>query len=61
MAKDIEGMSIVDYMLRVQMLEDVIRTMLLSADCSWEERNEGHDWREACEFARKALESRRWE
>lgn len=32
-----------------------LRGLLLSADCSWEENNEGHDWKEACNEARKAL------
>jgi len=33
----------------------VIKDLLMSADCTWEERNEGHDWPEACDQARKAL------
>ena len=41
---------------RVEKLEETLELMLLSADCSWEERGEGHDWREACQFARKVLE-----
>jgi hypothetical protein len=36
-------------------LRDTIRDLLLSADCTWEEKNEGHDWATACEMARKAL------
>ena len=41
---------------RVQALEDALRGLLLSADCGWEERNEGHDWAEACTAARAAIE-----
>ena len=37
-------------------LIQTIKDLLMSADCSWEERNEGHDWLEACRAARKALE-----
>lgn len=36
-------------------LRDVARNLLMSADCSWEEHNEGHDWANACESARKVL------
>jgi hypothetical protein len=32
-----------------------LRDLLLSADCTWESNNGGHDWREACEAARAAL------
>lgn len=30
--------------------------LLLSADAAWEENGGGHDWHEACEAARAALE-----
>jgi hypothetical protein len=36
-------------------LLDALRGMLLSQDCSWENLNLGHDWREACEHARAAI------
>lgn len=39
----------------VERLSDALRGMLLSADCSWENNNQGHDWPEACEKARAAL------
>jgi hypothetical protein len=32
-----------------------LRDLLLSADCTWESNNGGHDWREACDRARSAL------
>jgi len=44
-----------EYAERVRKLEAALRGLLLSADCSWEERGEGHDWQEACEAARKLL------
>ena len=31
--------------------------LLLSADAAWEDRGEGHDWREACEEARALLDT----
>jgi len=37
------------------MFQSVICDFLRSADCAWEESDGGHDWREACEAARKAL------
>lgn len=39
----------------VAKLRSVIRELLLSADCTWEENSEGHDWPEACTAAREAL------
>lgn len=33
----------------------IIRNLLQSSDCSWYERNEGHDWREAVDAAEKYL------
>ncbi len=36
-------------------LKQALRDLLMSADCTWEERREGHDWAEACEAARAAL------
>ena len=36
-------------------LRATIRYLLLSADCSWEENNEGHDWAQACQMAREVL------
>ena len=41
---------------RIRKLEAALHGLLLSADCTWEERGEGHDWPEACQVARKALE-----
>jgi hypothetical protein len=41
---------------REKRLRRMIRDLLLSADCTWEERNEGHDWAEMCQAARKLLE-----
>ena len=40
---------------RIKELGETIRDLLLSADCTWEERKEGHDWAEACVAARRAL------
>lgn len=40
---------------RVDLLEQVVRDLLLSADAAWEQRGEGHDWAEACKRARKAV------
>jgi predicted nucleic acid-binding Zn-ribbon protein len=37
-------------------LKKAIKQLLLSADCSWEEKEEGHDWALACSQARQALE-----
>jgi hypothetical protein len=34
-----------------------LRAMLLSADCTWEERRLGHDWAETCDASRAALAS----
>jgi hypothetical protein len=34
---------------------DLLRKVFLSADCTWEERNEGHDWAEWCQMARAFL------
>lgn len=34
-----------------------VRALLLSADSSWEDRGEGHDWSNACESARKTMMS----
>lgn len=33
----------------------VIEHLLVSADCAWEEREEGHDWAYACKEAREFL------
>lgn len=52
---EIEAMSFKGLVVRIARLEEALKIMLISADCSWEEHNEGHDWREACEFARKVL------
>ena len=41
----------------VQALKLVIRNLLLSADCTWEAENRGHDWAEACAEARHALDT----
>jgi hypothetical protein len=38
-------------------LRAVLRGLLLSADCAWEERHGGHDWPEAVAAARAALVS----
>lgn len=40
---------------KLEGLKSVIIGLLMSADCTWEERNEGHDWPEAVQFARQAL------
>jgi hypothetical protein len=40
---------------RVATLEEALRDLLVSADCTWESHNGGHDWREACDRARSAL------
>jgi hypothetical protein len=40
---------------RLATVEGALRDLLLSADCTWEERRLGHDWAEACEAARAAL------
>lgn len=40
-------------------LRQALVGMLQSQDCTWEERNEGHDWAQACAAARAALASRR--
>lgn len=40
---------------REKVLRGVVRGMLLSADASWEESNQGHDWSQACVDARAAL------
>ena len=39
-------------------LREALADMLKSADASWEERGEGHDWAEACEMARALLTRR---
>lgn len=36
-------------------LREMLRHLLVSADASWEERGEGHGWREACQDARGIL------
>lgn len=40
---------------KVKQLEGALRNMLKSQDCEWENKNMGHDWREACNDARTAL------
>ena len=35
--------------------EEIIKMLLRAADCSWEERNEGHDWARAAQRARGHL------
>ena len=44
---------------RVRGERDTLRRALLdlmaSSDCEWEERNHGHDWRDAVEHAREVL------
>ena len=32
-----------------------LRELLMSADCEWENKRQGHDWAEACESTRKLL------
>ena len=32
-----------------------LRDLLMSADCEWENKRQGHDWAEACESTRKLL------
>ena len=36
-------------------LRNALLRLMSSADCRWEERNLGHDWRDAMEHAREAL------
>lgn len=36
-------------------LMEMISDLLLAADASWEERNEGHDWAETCRRARTVV------
>lgn len=33
----------------------IIRDLLQSADCEWENKNQGHDWAQACVAARQYL------
>ena len=40
---------------QVETLKDVVSCLLLSADCSWADGLEGHDWCDACDRARAAL------
>lgn len=37
-------------------LREVVKNLLLSADCEWENRNIGHDWADACAAARSELQ-----
>lgn len=37
-------------------LREAVSGLLRSADCSWYERNDGHDWRDAVDTARAALQ-----
>ena len=37
-------------------LLDALKNMLMSQDCEWENKDQGHDWAEACEYARKVIE-----
>jgi hypothetical protein len=41
---------------RAERLEKALRGLLMSADCTWEIDRKGHDWPDACEAARAALE-----
>lgn len=34
---------------------EIIRGLLLSADCEWENQKLGHDWAEACQAAREFM------
>ena len=40
---------------RLEYLLGLLGEGLASADCTWEERNEGHDWAEWCKKARAEL------
>ena len=40
---------------KVDRLRAAISHMLYSADAMWEEKNMGHDWPEACDYARDTL------
>jgi len=39
----------------IERLRDALEGLLLSADCAWEARDEGHDWAESCRTARAVL------
>lgn len=39
---------------RDQLLE-ALENMLMSQDCEWENKDQGHDWAEACRYARKII------
>lgn len=40
---------------RERELREALQGMLLSQDASWEQNNLGHDWKDACQKARAAL------
>ena len=40
---------------KIDRLREAIAHMLYSADAMWEEKNMGHDWPEACDYARDTL------
>ena len=41
--------------VKIELLRAAIANMLYSADAMWEEKNMGHDWPEACDYARDTL------
>jgi hypothetical protein len=48
--------QIKDLTVKRDRLREVLKNMLKSADCMWEDRDMGHDWPEACQQARAALQ-----
>ena len=43
------------YRERVARLREALEGLALAADCTWEDRNEGHDWADAVAFARTVM------
>ena len=39
----------------IEEMAQAIRNLLKSADCTWYERNEGHDWKDAVDEAEKII------
>jgi hypothetical protein len=48
--------QIKDLTVKRDRLREVLKNMLKSADCMWEDRDMGHDWPEACQQARAELQ-----
>ena len=40
---------------RIKALEEALSRMLISQDAEWENKNQGHDWADACRQARDIL------